>query len=263
MGGEPDQRHARDQTQPGGDQRHPSRSQRSERQQQDDQRCQHPDLSRRADTEPLSVLDHLTARRHLKTGHVNGRHLRQQRLARRVRQHVRGLVVVDRRERRHPVRRNLNRAPRAIGADDPRDMRQRADPRQQRRDRRPHRWRVDRPTRNMKHDRVGIAALSLEIPLEQVKRPLRLGARQTERGHVSRPHGMRHHGRENRQRHPRNHHAPTMGYTPAGNATHRYLPSEQQRETSSNAPLPIPGKSVLDGPDDLAATECPRVLAPL
>jgi hypothetical protein len=114
----------------------------------------------------------------------------------------------------------------------------------------------------MKHNSVDIAALSLEIPLEQIKRPLRIGTRQTKRGHVTRSHGMRHHRRENRHRHPCHHHPPTMGHTPARKTPHCYIPSEQQRETAITKDSRSEAKTFWTDPD-LAATPCPRVLAPL
>ena len=103
-------RHAGDQAQAGRDQRHPRRGERAERDQQDDHRCDHADRGGRADVEALRVLDHLTARGDLQAGHVHRLHLVEQRLAGAVRQQVRGLVVVDGRERRHPILRDLDRS---------------------------------------------------------------------------------------------------------------------------------------------------------
>jgi hypothetical protein len=44
----------------------------------------------------------------------------------------------------------------------------------------------------MKYDSVDVAALSLEVLLQQIERPLRVGARQTLRTHVTPANGARH-----------------------------------------------------------------------
>ena len=62
-----------------------------------------PTVGGRTDAEALGVLDDLTARGDLETRHVHRLDRVEQRLAGVVRQQVGGLVVVDRRERRHPV----------------------------------------------------------------------------------------------------------------------------------------------------------------
>ena len=143
-GGESDQGHARDQAKAGRDQRHPRCGERAERDQEDDQRGDHADLGGGPDAEALGLLDHLTARRDLQTGHVHPVDLVEHGRAGAVRQQVGALVVADRRERGLVVRRDLDDSLRGVRADHARHVRELAHPRQQRRDRATHRRRGDR-----------------------------------------------------------------------------------------------------------------------
>ena len=188
--------------------RHPGGGERAEGDQQDDQSGDHADRGRRADAESLRLLDHLPARRDLQAGDVHRLHLGEQRLAGVGREQVRALVVVDGRERRHSIGRDLHRSSRPVRADDPGDVRQRADACEQWLDRAAHGRRVDRAVRDVEDDRVGVAALRLELALQQVARPLRLGAGQAEHGDVVRPNRLREHRRQDRDGDPHEHDRP-------------------------------------------------------
>ena len=109
---EPDQSDAGDQAETGGDQWHPRRGERSEREDQDEERGDHADGCGRTDAEPLGLFDHLTACSNPQARRVHRMNLVQHGLAGVVREQVGALVVVDRREGRHPVRRDLDRAAR-------------------------------------------------------------------------------------------------------------------------------------------------------
>ena len=94
--------------------------------------------------------------------------------------------------------------------------------RQQRRDRRAHGGRVERSLRRVEDERVGIAALSRELLLEQINHLLGLGPGQAEHGHVIRPDGMGHDRRQDRYGHPRHDDTAAMSDAPAGETKHDY-----------------------------------------
>ena len=205
---------------PAVDQRHPRRRQRAEGQQQDQQRRHHAHLGRRTDAESLGILDYLTTGEDLKPGNANRVDLVQHGLSGVAGEHVRRLVVVDRRERGRPIGRDLDSPLRAVGADDPGDMWEPAHAHQQRRHRRAHGRRVDRSARDVEYDRVRVAALSLELVLEQVNRALRLGPWQAEYGGVVRPHSLGHDRGEDRHGHPAHHDAAAVSDAPSSETQH-------------------------------------------
>ena len=103
MGPEAHERQARDEAQPGGDQRHAGGAERAEGEQQDDECRDHAHPGGVADAEALGLLDHLAARRELQPRHVDGVDGVQHRLPCLVGQEVGALVVVDGGKRRGAV----------------------------------------------------------------------------------------------------------------------------------------------------------------
>ena len=197
---------------------------------------------------PSADLDDLTAGRDLQARDVDRANELQERLAGGGRQLVGRLVVVDRRERRHPVQRDLGGSTEAVRTDDAGDVRKSRHVGEERDDRSPYSRRINRAVRDMEDDRVGVTTLSGELVREQIMSPLRLRAREAEDADVVRPDDACDDRYENGHADPRDDNRTTVSHAPASERTHPYpqtstaaVASGARQPWLRNEPRPTPG----------------------